>query len=412
MADESRPQGGELARLTPEVRTLAKPQAVPLIGARGVVHRSPTLKAAFQQARAEGWTPEQLAGAITPELERALECEPEAAVEVAQYLADEYFQLGDAVLVCDRTTGKAIARISDTDLYQPPEQRRESGAIVKPLPRLNPNLEGFLVSYIFEQERDRQIRDEVLARLPHTEFLSTDLDPRVRPVTRAGRLGIAQNVRAALPSVLEAVQGSARTFLEYFDHVETPPEGFDVLPRRTAEAHGRQNIVDPKAMNLRFSWEATIKARTGVSWVREMAAHVVKEARTRVRADHRLTVAHPLLDRDHVAGRAFWTGDPSALRAIQTIPEPEDGMAAPAWAHFQTFPCTPGEPELLGFHGVALGRVGAIIIHPEAYDFQTREIHGRWEMVAKMDYTICINWDRVTYLRITDIPIKAIGEIL
>jgi hypothetical protein len=99
-------------------------------------------------------------------------------VEVAQYLADEYFQLGDAVLICDRTTGKAIARISDADMYQPPDQVRESGNLAKPLPRLNPNLEGFLVSYIFEQERDRQLRADILATLPGTEFLAEHGDPK------------------------------------------------------------------------------------------------------------------------------------------------------------------------------------------------------------------------------------------
>jgi hypothetical protein len=401
------PPSSELARLTPEVRTLAKPLSTPLIGARGVVHRSPTLKALFQQSRAEGWTPERLAGAITPELEHALECEPEAAVEVAQYLADEYAQLGDAVLICDRTTGKAIARISDADMYQPPDQRREDGHLVKPLARLNPNLEGFLVSYIFEQERDRTMRSEILARLPRTQFLTADIDPRLGAITRAGRLGIAQDVRAALPDVLERVQGAGRAFLDYFTHVAEPPKGLDVLPRRTAEAKGRQNIVDPKAMNLRFSWEATIKARTGAGWVREMGAHLVNEARTRIRPDLQRTVAHPLLSQEHVDGLPFWAGDPATLRAIQTLPG-----RGPTWVPLSVFPCLPTDQGAVGFNGIVLGPVGAIIIHPESYEFVTREVHGRWEMLAKMDYTLCVNWDKVTFLHVTDIPIEAIAEIL
>ncbi len=365
----------------------------------------------FQQARSEGWTPERLAGAITPELEQALECEPEAAIEVAQYLADEFFQLGDSVLVCDRATGRAIARISDADMYQPPDQRRESGEIVRPLPRLNPNLEGFLVSYIFEQERDVALRTELAARLPRTEFLTTENDPRLGAITRAGRLGIAQDVRAALPDVLEGVQGGARAFLGYFEHTATPREGLDALPRRTAEARGRQNIVDSKAMNLRFSWEATIKARTGAGWVREMAAHVVNEARTRVRPDLRLTVAHPLLAREHVEGYPFWIGDPATLRALQTIPAAA-GMQPPTWAMMSIFPCLPDFQGAVGFHGSFLGPCGAITVHPEAYDFQTREIHGRWEMVARMEYTLHIDWMRVRYIHVSDIPVEAIAEIL
>lgn len=390
------PRPGELARLTSEVRTLAKPHAEPLIGARGVVHRSPTLKAQFQQARVEGWTPEQLAGAITPELERALDCEPEAAVEVAQYLADEFFQMGEAVLVCDRTTGKAIARISDADMYQPPPVRRESGDLVQPLPRLNPNLEGFLVSYIFEQERDRQVHDQILARLPRTAFLTADLDPRVRAVTRAGRVAIAQAVRESLPDVLEAVGGSARAFLGHFDVVTDPPEGLTALPRRTAEANARQNIADPKAMNTRFSWETTIRARTGVGFVREMAAHLVDQARTH--ALDRQTVAYPLLTEEHLTGRPLWTANPETARAIQAVHGPRT-----------VFPCLSDVGGAVGFSGITRG---AILIHPGTYEFHTREVHLRWEMRATMEYTLYVNWDQLRFLEVTDIPVEAIAEIL
>lgn len=409
MPDDSlapRGGGGDLTRFTPEVRTLARPQAIPLIGARGVVHRSPALQATFQQARAEGWTPERLAGAITPELEQALECEPEASVEVAQYLADEYFQLGDAVLICDRTTGKAIARISDADMYQPPDQVRESGNLAKPLPRLNPNLEGFLVSYIFEQERDRQLRADILATLPGTEFLAEHGDPRIAPVTRAGRAGIAQTVRESLPDVLQAVQGSARAFLDYFELTSATPRSLDPLPRQTATASGSQNIVDPKAMNLRFSWEATIRARTGAGWVREMAAHLLNEASQRIRPDLRLTVPYPLLSHDHVEGRSFWAGEPNTCIAIQRALA--GGRAGPPPT---ILPCTPGQTSALGFMGSSW-KVGTILIHPESYEFTTREVHGRWDMVARMQYTLCVDWDRVRFLHVTDIPITARAEIL
>lgn len=411
MADAKQTGGGELApRFTTEVQTLAKPSATPLIGARGVVHRSTTLQDTFKKAKAESWSPERLAGAITPELEQALDCEPEAAIEVAQYLADEYFQLGDAVLLCDRTTGRAIARISDNDFYQPPAIAREGGSLVHPPPRLNPNLEGFIVSYVFEEARDAQLRAEITARLPRTEFLTTDLDPRPRALTRAGRVGIAQDVREALPDVLATVQGSARTFLDCFDHVSEPPPSFDPLPRRSATARGRQNIVDRKAMNLRFSWEATIKARTGVGWVREMAAQVVNEARMRIRPDLRLTVAHPLLTREHVQGCRFWFGDPATLRALQTIPAPA-GMVPPTWSLFTVLPCLPDFQGAVGINA-PWQRVGAVTVHPEGYDFQTREIHGRWEMNARMEYTLYIDWDRVRYIHVTDIPVEAVAEIL
>jgi hypothetical protein len=400
----------DLARLqAPEVRSLAKPEADPLIAARGVVHRSDTLKAAFQQARSERWTPEQLAGAITPELEQALDCQPEAAVEVAQYLADEFFQIGDAVLVIDRNTGKAIARATDADMYQPSPVRREDGHLAPQLPRLNPNLEGFLVSYIFEAERDAQVRDELAARLPRSVFLTPELDPRLRAVTRAGRAQIAENVRTALPDVLDAVQGSARAFLSCFDLVTEPPPNLDALPRQTATASGRQNIVDAKAMNPRFSWDALIRARTGAGWVREMAAHLVNQAQEHAHPGRRSTVAFSLLDEEHIDGWPFWVGEPQTLRAIQ--------QAVPENAEFPIiFPCLPAHTEAVGIMPPLVG-AGAIIVHPGTYAFSTREIHGRWEMQARMEYTLYVDWSRIRYLHVTDIPVtdipaQGIAEIL
>ena len=162
-------------------------------------------------------------------------------------------------------------------------------------------------------------------------------------------------------------------------------------------------------MNLRFSWEATIKARTGAAWVREMATHVVNESRTRVRPNQRLTVTHPLLTREHTKGCYFWIGDPATLRALQTAPTPEGQLAL---ALISIFPCVPEFQGAMGFPSEADGTIGAIVVHPEAYDFQTREIHGRWEMVAKMEYTLYIDWDRVRYIHVSDIPVEAIGEIL
>jgi len=404
-----RDRGGDLNRLTPEVRTLAKPSAIPLIGARGVVQRSPALIATFRQARQEGWTPERLAGAITPDLEQALECEPELSVEVAQYLADEYFQLGDAVLICDRVTGKAIARFTDADMYQPPDIRRESGNLATPLVRLNPNLEGFLVSYIFEQERDAKVRSEILATLPHTTFLSNlDDDPRVRAVTRAGRLAIAESVREALPNVLEGVQGAARAFLGYFEVVTEFARGRQYLghplPRRTAEVRSRQNIVDPKAMNLRFSWEAAIRARCGVGFVREMAAQLVHEAPSNIRGDLQMRVDLPLLTPERVEGRPFWTGDPGTLRAIQMMGYGDLPRG------FQTFPCLPGVQGAVGFIGSP--PVGTIIVHPGTTSFETREVHLRWETLARMEYTMYVDRSHVSFLHVSGIPIEATAEIL
>ena len=399
------PEPTELARLTPEVHSLARPSVRPLIAARGVVQRSEPVRALFVQAKAEGWTSEQLAGAITPFLTEALECEPQEAIEVAQYLADEFAQIGDAVLLCDRTTGKAIARITEEDIYQPPKQRREgSTELATPLKRLNPNLEGFLVSYIFEEARDREMVTAIQARLPQSDFLREVGDDRLNPITRAGRTRVTQAVRDALPDLLVGVQGAGRTFLDLFP-VSSSTEvraGCTSLAAQMAKAEGRQLIVDPKSMNLRFSWESTLKARIGAGWVRDIAAQLVNEARTGTRKDLRLSVPYSLLGQEHIEGMNLWVGDPASCLAIQRI--------APSNKRPAILPCA---PEFSGVVGLStLGPVGAVVVAPNSYSFVTREIHGHWENLAEMVYTLCVDWTRVRYMEVTDLPVEARAEIL
>jgi hypothetical protein len=155
-------------------------------------------------------------------------------------------------------------------------------------------------------------------------------------------------------------------------------------------------------MNLRFSWEATIKARTGAGWVREMAAHLVTEARRQIRPDLQLTVALPLLTADHLEGITFWAGDAATCIAIRRT-YARDQEVPPF------FPCE-NAPGVVGWSMVT-GPVGAVIVHPEGYEFSTREAHLRWEMTARMEYTLCVDWDRVRFLRVTDIPVEATAEI-
>jgi hypothetical protein len=372
------------------------------------VQHDQKVRATFQQAKKEGWTPEKLAGAITPTLEEALECEPEAAIEVAQYLADEFFQLGDAVLLCDRTTGRALARISDADMYQPPPQRREgSEALATPLPRLNPNLEGFLVSYIFEEARDRQMVEAIQARLPQTDFLREVGDRRLDAVTRVGRIRVADRVRETLPDILATVQGAGRAFLDLLRPIDSATDPHAVvlcppLPRQRAETRGQQNIVDPRAMNLRFSWEATLRARIAAGWVREIAAQVVNEGRAHIQQDRQVAVAHPMLTLAHVEGVPLWVGDPATCNAIRrTFPQT---VHAPI-----ILPCTPLFSGAVGLSDATA--LGCLLVHPDTYSFSTRELNGRWDMIAQMEYTLFIDWSHVRYLTVTDLPVEGIAEI-
>jgi hypothetical protein len=57
--------------------------------------------------------------------------------------------------------------------------------------------------------------------------------------------------------------------------------------------------------------------------------------------------------------------------------------------------------------------VGAIVIDPASYKCSTREFHDRWEIMAKFEYTVWIDWAKVRSLVIDDVPMSGLSvEVL
>ena len=376
----------ELARIVPEVRTLAKPASGALLAARGEVQRNPAIQAAFQAARQEGQTPEQLAGTITPLLEQALEASPEDTMEAAQYLADEYFQIGAACLVIDRSTGRALARFTEDDVWVPTVSR-EDGTMVQALPRLDPGLEGFLVMHHYEAARDAQLLAKVRDRYPQ---LRMELDnPKLRTLTRSGRVTIIDEVRDRLPTLLGAVQGTARTFLDHFDIVGSPPpaaEDRHRLSRSTAYARSQQAITDPLTFNLQYDRVLALQARIGTAWVRELALKLSN-------APSRRTIRFEDLCEETLEMADFWVIPPDLYTAF-----------------------LPFVPNLLPVEGVEpmglIGKVGTLVVYPEGYSIQAREVSARWEISAQLQYEMRVDVAKLYGLSVTDVPVEAIAEIV
>lgn len=373
--------------MVPEIRTLARPVSGPLLAARGVVQRSDLLRAAFEQARRDGQTPDQLAGAITPELERVLDCPPEEAVQVAQYLADEYFQIGDSILVIDRATGLAIARLTEQDIWQPPDVPRESGGMARPLPRIRPDLEGALISYHFDRAKEQVTLAKVQERFPGTLALQDEGNPRLRVVTRGGRHDMTEGLKDRLPTLLGAVQGAPRAFLDHFDIREQAPEGLTAYPMATAVARSQQSIADPLTFNLRYDWTAALGARIGTAWVREIAARVASMATPRQ------TLSYNDLRQETVDPADFWV-------------IPPDGFAAFMPFMKAMLPVINAEPTGL------IGKVGCIVVRPGSHQLNAREVFARWEIVATMDYTLYLDTTKLLGLTVQDIPLEALAEII
>jgi hypothetical protein len=373
--------------MVPEIRTLARPVSGPLLAARGVVQRSDLLRAAFEHARRQGQTPEQLAGAITPELERVLDCPPEEAVQVAQYLADEYFQIGDAILVIDRATGLAIARLTEQDIWQPPDVPRESGGMARPLPRIRPDLEGALISYHFDRAKEQVNLAKVQQRFPGTLSLQDEGNTRLRVVTRGGRHDMTEDVRDRLPTLLGAVQGTPRAFLDHFDIRDEAPAGLTAFPMATAVARSQQSIADPLTFNLRYDLPMALGARIGTAWVREIAARVASMVKDR------LTLHYQELQRRTFEPADFWVVSPDAFAAFMPFVD-------------RMMPVLNTEPTGL------IGKVGSIVVQPGSYRLNAREVFARWEIVATLDYTLYLDITRLMGLEVQDLPIEALAEII
>lgn len=354
-----------LTHLMPEVRTLARPTSGALLSARAIVQRDPDLQAAFVQAKADGWDAERLARHVTPMLEAFMEAGDDAR-QAALYLADEYVQGGDGILILSRQTGKALARITEDDVWQPGPTRREDGSLVKPLPRLRPELEGFLVQWTFDRSREQ----DFLSSLTPSQAGTTT----AKALTHEGRKGIVERLRANADQLLASVKGNVLGFLESFDPWEDDrtPEWLTPLPRTTAFARTSMALSDFKATNLRFDVLTHQQGVIGALWVQDMARTLAFACPTVQDVDE---PTPELLDE-----ASFWVGQGPVMDLCQRE----------------------GRPSLAVDGEVSVGLrspVGTIQIHPESYRVATREVRDRWEVVAAVEYTLWVDWSKVVGVR-------------
>ncbi len=375
--------GQELERVLPEVKTLARPTKGPLLAARHEIKRSPKLQALFSKARKEHWPATQLAEEAAPVLGALLEGSEAEMREVALYLADEYEQVGDAVLIVSTVTGKAIAKITDADIWQPAKVPRHSGNLAKPLPRLRPDLEGFLVQWVFDQDREQRLLATIAEKVPQTALVREEGDRRLQPLTRAGRASLVQELGDALPTILEAVQGASRAFLDRFELRSEPPTSAKLNPLLKCTAFGRvvTPIADPKTFNLRYDRLGAMAAQMGTSWVREMARTLALGSSE----NERVRVTWPF------DTPGLWVGGPDLAQAFGLHRAlVVDGA-----------PATVVRPE-----------AGVIVIDSASYACRDRELFDRWEVAAAVEYTLYVNWQNVVTFDIEGLPELSVAEVV
>jgi len=377
-------QNNALKVLAPEVRTLARPARGPLLAARGVIQRSAAIQATFVQAKAEGWDAERLAEAIQEPLEEALQSTPGEVRQAAQYLAAEFLQIGDTLLIISRDTGRAMARVTEEDIWQPPAVPRESGGMALPLPRLRPELEGFLYQYEHEQGREAKLLADLAVRTNQTAYLATEGDRRLNVSTRQGRRVIEQEIQSRGTQVLAGTTGLIQAFLDHF--VETPQAGMTQALIGIAMARTRTAIPDPVAVNFRFDHAHGQHSALANEWVRELARGVSVEAhRHKSATEVRFAEVSPI----SLQGATFWVADPSISAALFRVP----GVSV---------------LHVLGAQpvGFSVRPAGALVIEPGSVHVEGREVADRWTIAGRFSYQLHLDWSRVVTLQITDCPIQ------
>jgi hypothetical protein len=387
----------------PQIKTTARPNKTLLLAARHEVQRTAAVREVFRLAQEGKWSAAVLEDRLFIVLQNRLEGTSEEIGEVARYLADEHEQLGGGLMMISRETGQAIALLTEEDLWQPPPVERESGNVITPARRIRPDLEGALVHWEFTREREKQLLATATQRLHQTELQRQEGDPRLLPLTRKGRTTIVEAIEGHLPALLlNCQQPVLRRFLDLFRMAEVPLADTDAV-RQVVDgaldpllpcvgvAQSILPIPDPATFNLRYDHISTLLARTASQWGREIARGLAVEASLR-----NIPREVPLDEVSREPLQGVCIAEPDVVAALQQV----DGALC-------VLPVS-GAPTTC-----IQAQAGVILIDPASYVCRGREFHDRWEVVARFEYAVWIDWGKVASLRISGVRQSGIAvEVL
>lgn len=366
----------------PSVVSLANPRGRGLLEARFEVQRNPKIQETFEKYKGR---PASEASHLAEELisqfsERIIGTDDELS-SVCQYLADEYLQIGDSMLIIDRETGRAIMRITDDDFWEPSPVARESGNMVSPGPRLRPELQGFLIRWSFEKERETQLVRELSSRLVHVN--PEEEDRRLKVVTRAGRTAMSEELRESLDRLLpDWLGGTLGSFMNRLRLVGTGDPGLKSYMGFKAYAKVIVGLQDHKARNLSFDVLASHRSVIAVQWAREIARTVANIAHEE-RGPQNYALS------DVALGGGMWLVPPDEAIAIQSL--------------------RPG-PVVVPIEGVRTtavrGDIGDLVLG--VTKMAQREVHDRWEIVATLEYGLHLDLSHIEPALLLELPLPEV----
>lgn len=305
--------------------------------------------------------------------------------EAAQYLADEYAQLGDGILMISSETGRAIAKLTEEDFYQPAPVPREDGRMVDRPPTVKPEVESFISMWRFEDQLEQMVRERILSRITQTEGLREDGDPRLLAISRGGRRELAGRIEQAIPTLFKTPKGIVEDFLQYFP-IGTRPEqdfGYEMVRVHPSSLH-RKPIQDPLAINLKYDPLTATTAVIATSWVRCLASAILSNQSL-----------HPLLVsiKDSVRDRrkndrtgGLWVAEPNLAVALQK--------------HGCRTLSVPGPEHLALYVNEPAGILELPLLE---FGVHSREMHGRWTIETVTEATLWLNLAAISAFRIEDV---------
>jgi hypothetical protein len=365
----------ETTQIAVTVDSLAKPVRDTLLAARAAIQASPNLQAIFHDVRAQ----DKPAGALADTLFTALQevlTDPQDLWETCEYLADEFRQVGEHILIVSRETGKAIAKVSEDDIYVPQPVARETGHMAQPLPRLKPELEGLIVQWQFTRGRDQRILETLTQRSSTTELLRQEGDPRLLRATAAGRKHLVELLEQTLPGLWgEQQQGVVSEFLRLCSIEPLASQSAN----HTASARIVTPVSDPLAMNVDHDTLGSLKHRILGQWVRgiaQLVAQLVHEA-------------EPVPTNDSLP-TSLWIAE-RFMPGRRVLPVPG------------------AKPTLLNESKTPIVR---ICIDEGSYVCRSREFLDRWEVGADVKCLVVVDSARATPYDLGVVPEEHVAEIL
>lgn len=309
---------------------------------------------------------------------RLLEYLPEYEAElpdVVKYLVDEHEQLGSNILVISPDTGRAVARLSDKDFYQPAPVSRETGGMVTLPVRIRPEVESYIVQSRFDGERDTRVYEHMLTRIPKSQ-LPEMVRRKTSFLTKAGRQEVASTIHDRLPGLIGSATGIARDLFKYF-----PLDGCtDWCEEFKAEVsvHLRIGVQDAMTQNMGHDVVHASSAVVTAGWARAIGHLVLRGALSKVIPEYA----------SEVEGAGLFIASANTARYLDghtLIVEGLDGVAV----HLVLEPA---------------GKLEA-----RDYTTQWREVHDKWSLEAKLDGVLYVDWSKVQLFRIEGVEPSGIS---